>query len=247
MILSATCTADADATRLSSPYIGGDGKAYAPCNLTIDTRNGSAIVGNFVTSDNATSAFVSAYGTFPTFTNVNVSTSGNPTSIITPAPDTFSNQNATGFVGDKFPLRSGVTVTGTTSPTPDQFAQNVADFVGVAELPFLIPPAMLLSNRTASIGTSRRTRSSLRRSDSRASRWGRVALARRSTCGRPIRERPPTKSVPPAMSPVTGGSASSSRGQARLKIRATTRCSGPAMVSGRWKIQNHGPSARTIS
>ncbi len=51
---------------------------------------------------------------------------------LTPAPASFVNQNASGFVGDKFPLRSGVTVSGTTAPTPDQYAQTVADYLGMA-------------------------------------------------------------------------------------------------------------------
>jgi Flp pilus assembly protein TadG len=111
--------------------VDADGQCYAPNNLTTDTRNGSAIVGNFLMADNATNAFVST-GAFPSFTNVNVSTSGNPTTIVTPAPAEFANQNAPGFVGDKFPLRSGAVVSGTTSPTADQYAQTVADYVGIS-------------------------------------------------------------------------------------------------------------------
>jgi len=114
-------------------FVDTDGQAYAANNLTIDTRNGPAVVGNFVLSDNVTNAFVSntAAGSFPTFTNVNVSTSGNPTTVVTPAPATFVNQNASNFVGDKFPLRYGITVSGTTAPTPDQYAQTVADILNL--------------------------------------------------------------------------------------------------------------------
>jgi Putative Flp pilus-assembly TadE/G-like len=115
-------------------YVGGDGQAYAANNLTTATRNGPAIVGNFLLSDNSTNAFVSntSSGSYPTFTNVNVSVSGNPTTVVTPAPASFVNQNASGFVGDPFPLRSGVTVGGTTAPTPDQYAQTVADYLGIS-------------------------------------------------------------------------------------------------------------------
>ncbi len=61
-------------------YVGSDGQAYAANNLTTNTPNGPAIVGNFLLNDNSTNAFVSSSGTFPSFTNVNVSTSGfNPT------------------------------------------------------------------------------------------------------------------------------------------------------------------------
>jgi hypothetical protein len=112
-------------------YVDGGGETRAANNLTTDTRNGPAMVNNFLLSDNATPAFVSSYGSFPSFTNVNVSTTGNPTGIVTPAPATFANQNASGFVGDKFPLRSGVTGLGTNAPTPDQYAQTVADYLGI--------------------------------------------------------------------------------------------------------------------
>ena len=115
-------------------HVDDRGEARAPNNLTMDTRNGPAIVGNFVTADNFTSAFVrtSPDGPFPSFTNVNVSTTSNPTTIVTPAPASFANQNASGFVGDKFPLRAGATVSGSTPPAADQYAQIVADYVGIA-------------------------------------------------------------------------------------------------------------------
>ncbi|MCE9534077.1 MAG: hypothetical protein K8T89_23610 [Planctomycetes bacterium] len=112
-------------------YVDPGGETRAPNNHTLDTRNGPAIVGNFLQSDNSTAAFIRADpdAAFPTFTNVNVSTSGNPTTIVTPAPADFSNQNSATFFGDKFPLRSGVTTTG--APTPDQYAQTVADYLGI--------------------------------------------------------------------------------------------------------------------
>lgn len=77
---------------------------YAPNNITSDTAAGNAIVGQFLLSDNSTSAFVNG---------------------VTPTSDTFSNQNATGFLGDKFPLRSGQTASGTTAPTASQYAHTV--------------------------------------------------------------------------------------------------------------------------
>ena len=113
------------------PYVDFDGQVYAQNNLTTTTRNGPAVIDSYVQADNGTRAFIRG-GAFPTFTNVNSSTSGNPTGIITPAPATFANQNASGFVGDKFPLRQGVTVAGTTAPTPDQYAHTPADVVGTA-------------------------------------------------------------------------------------------------------------------
>jgi hypothetical protein len=109
-------------------YVDTTGYLYAPNNLTTDTPGGPAIVGQFTLADNSTQAFVNS-GTFPSFTNVNVSTSGNATYVVTPAPSTFSNQSASGFVGDPFPLRSGQSITGTTAPTASQFAHTVQGYL----------------------------------------------------------------------------------------------------------------------
>jgi len=111
-------------------YVQSDGQTISTCNLTYPTSSGSAIVNNFLLSDNATSAFVSSASSFPSFTNVNVSGSSNPTYVVTPAPASFVNQNVTGFVGDPFPLANGVTVATGTAPSPSQYAHNVADILG---------------------------------------------------------------------------------------------------------------------
>ena len=105
-------------------YLQSDRQIQPTCNMTYPTSNGPAIVGNFVLSDNSTSAFVSNFGTFPSFTNVNVSTSGNPTAIVNAGPGEFCESNVTGFVGDPFPLRSGTTVPNGTPPTPAQYADG---------------------------------------------------------------------------------------------------------------------------
>jgi hypothetical protein len=105
------------------PYVDSTGYLYAANNHTMATSAGPAIVDNFLLSDNSTNAF-SNKGSFPSFTNVNVSTSGNPTYVVTPAPSTFTNQSATGFVGDPFPLRFGQSVSGTTAPTSSQYAHT---------------------------------------------------------------------------------------------------------------------------
>ncbi len=116
------------------PYQDSTGYLYAANNLTIDTPAGPAIVSQFVQSDNTSSAFVNS-GAFPSFTNVNVTGASNPTNVVTPAPDTFSNQNATGFVGDKFPLSSGVTVSGTTAPSASQYAHTVWRYLNASGSP----------------------------------------------------------------------------------------------------------------
>jgi hypothetical protein len=106
------------------------GEYYGPNNITMATQDGPAVVNNFLLSDNQTNAFTSSWSSFPSFPNINLGTSGYPTGIITPTPSTFVNQNASGFVGDPFPLAAGVTVTG--APTPNQYAQTVADYIGIA-------------------------------------------------------------------------------------------------------------------
>lgn len=113
-------------------YQDGTGYLYAPNNLTMDTPAGPAIAPQFVQADNSTSAFV-RNGAFPSYMNVNVNTAPNSTSVVTPAPDEFSNQNATNFVGDKFPLRSGVAVNGTTAPTASQYAHTVWRYLNASD------------------------------------------------------------------------------------------------------------------
>ncbi len=115
-------------------FVDWDGQVYAASNLTIPSNNnGPAIVNNFLLSDNSTNAFV-ASGAFPTFTNVNVAgaSASNPSYLVTPAPSTFVTDNAAGFVGDAFPKRYGVTVPTGTAPTPNQYAQVVADVLNIS-------------------------------------------------------------------------------------------------------------------
>jgi Flp pilus assembly protein TadG len=107
------------------------GYTYSPCNLTMTTTSGPPIVNNFLLSDQVTNAFVSS-NTFPTtWTNVNTVPSGNPTYVITPAPSTFVTDYSSGFIGDPFPLANGITPTVGTVYTPNQYAQCVADIVGI--------------------------------------------------------------------------------------------------------------------
>jgi len=107
------------------PHVDGGGETHAENNHTITTRNGPPMISNFFQSDSTTNAFV---GTFPTVGNVRNGGTW-PTTIAMPAPDGLWNQNDTQFAGDKFPLRSGVTVTGTTAPTPQQYAHTVQAYL----------------------------------------------------------------------------------------------------------------------
>ena len=112
------------------PYVSLVGETYGPSNLTTDMPQGPALVNSFVLNDYATPAFVYS-GSFPNFTNVNVSTSNNPTYVVTPAPASFTNPFSGNYAGDLFPLRSGIQVNGNNAPTPDQYAQTVADYLGM--------------------------------------------------------------------------------------------------------------------
>ncbi len=119
------------------PYEDSSGYIYGPSNMTTETEGGPAMVSTgFVLSDQSTNAFVGPYatGTFPTFYNVNdtANAGSNPTGLITPVPATYANQTTTGFVGDPFPYQNGVTVTAGTLPTPDKYAQTVADYLGLS-------------------------------------------------------------------------------------------------------------------
>ncbi len=133
------------------PYVDGSGYLYAPNNLTMTTAAGPAIATNFLLTDYATNAFVYSGSSFPSFTNINVSgaTASNPTAVVTPAPSTFVSDNASSFVGDPFPLNAKyMTASGEnsdsnfstvktsiatgTAPTPSQYAQCVADILGIS-------------------------------------------------------------------------------------------------------------------
>jgi Flp pilus assembly protein TadG len=112
-------------------YVDSNGYLYAPSNLTVSTPAGPPIVNNFLLADQVTNAFVNP-GAFPSFTNVNVTGASNPTYVVTPAPATFVSDYASGFVGDPFPLAYGVALAAGSVPTPSQYAQCVADVLGIS-------------------------------------------------------------------------------------------------------------------
>ena len=227
-------------------HVDGGGEARAPNNLTIETRNGPAIVSNFVLSDNATTAFVRSNpdGLFPSFTNVNVATNGNPTTIVTPAPVTFANQNASGFVGDKFPLRAGAVISGTTAPTPDQFAQTVADYIGMS--------------RTVVTNTTRAPDFELNGFDWDFSTNSVKPAAQRyqgftmgpGYCGKTFYMWPPDPRAPVSQIGDTGYVGGDWRRRFFLPRSGSTQDTRDNSMfwstNGRWKRQNHGASANYI-
>lgn len=106
--------------RLTS-FVDSGGEAHSTNNITMATASGPAIVENFQITASPTSAkaFVSSSATF------------NPsaTPVCTPAPASWCNsQYVPDYVGDRFPLKNGL-----TSPTSaSDYARNVADIRNIA-------------------------------------------------------------------------------------------------------------------
>ena len=215
------------------------GEYYGPNNISTDTSDGPAVVNNFLLSDNATNAFTSAWTTFPSMPNVNQGTSNYPTTIITPTPASFVNQNAAGFVGDPFPLRSGVTVSGTTAPTPNQYAQVVADYLGIAR------SSVTDTTRNATFETYGYDWNFATNSLKPASQQFQGFTVGPGYYGKTFYMWPPDRALPletsvaPAMLPAIGGCASSPCRQDRLPIRDNTLYWG---INGRWLAQSLGSS-----
>ena len=212
------------------------GEYYGPNNISTDTSDGPAVVNNFLLSDNATNAFTSAWTTFPSMPNVNQGTSNYPTTIITPTPASFVNQNAAGFVGDPFPLRSGVTVSGTTAPTPNQYAQVVADYLGIAR------SSVTDTTRNATFETYGYDWNFATNSLKPASQQFQGFTVGPGYYGKTFYMWPPNRALPletsvaPAMLPAIGGCASSPCRQDRLPIRAITHSIGVSTDAGSHKV-----------
>ena len=101
-------------------YVDGGGEAHAANNLTTETRHGPAVVSNFqINADtNAVPAFVHngdlSGGSF----NIN------NTPVCTPTPESWSDQYAPGYKGDRWPLKAGLAM---TNPTVADYAKHAAD------------------------------------------------------------------------------------------------------------------------
>lgn len=103
-------------------YIDSGGETHAANNLTIETRHGPPIVANFQTTaaNNGPNAFV--YNGDLTGASFNISN----TPVCTPAPSSWNSQYATGYAGDRWPIKYSVS---TTTPTVSQYAKTVADMI----------------------------------------------------------------------------------------------------------------------
>lgn len=106
-------------------FIDGGGETHAANNQTTSTTLGPPLVNNFQTT--------AAVGGPNAFTYNNdltaASFSINNTPVCTPAPSSFSSQYASGYQGDRWPLKSG---TNTTAPAITDYAKTAAEMVGIA-------------------------------------------------------------------------------------------------------------------
>src|SRR5262245_28577399 len=109
------------------PFIDSGGEAHAMNNLTVETVHGPPIVQNFQT--NAASAGTNAFVYNGDLTAGSFGLSHSP--VCTPAPATWTSQYATGYAGDRWPLKFGVT---TTSPTLTDYAKTAAEMLGIASV-----------------------------------------------------------------------------------------------------------------
>jgi Putative Flp pilus-assembly TadE/G-like len=106
------------------PYVDSGGEAHAMNNLTTETIHGPAVVQNFQTTaaNGGPNAFV--YNGDLTAGAFDIS----HTPVSTPTPASWTSQYATGYAGDRWPLKSGL---GTTSPTVTDYAKTAAEILGI--------------------------------------------------------------------------------------------------------------------
>ena len=180
---------------------------------------------------------------------------------MTPAPASFVSDNATNFVGDSFPLRSGVTVATGTAPTPSQYAQCVADILGIPRPSSTnygtLFPAWCTNGYDATYTynaanvTASTPSPAITVTAKPASKKFQGFTMGPAYWGKTFYMWPPDPRTPTprllqwglrVMSPATGGSASSCRAPAHRKICRTVRCSGDS--NGNWNSAKPGQQRR---
>jgi hypothetical protein len=103
-------------------YTDSGGETHAQNNLTVATDNGPAIVNNFQTT--AVNGGPNAFTNSAPFNTSN-------TPVCTPAPSSFVSQYASGYAGDRWPLKWGVT---TTTPTVTHYAKTAAEMLNISSV-----------------------------------------------------------------------------------------------------------------
>ncbi|HVK08714.1 MAG TPA: pilus assembly protein TadG-related protein [Gemmataceae bacterium] len=106
-------------------YVDSGGETHAVNNLTVESDNGPPIVQNFQTNAGSpgTNAFV--YDGDLTGASFNIAN----TPVCTPTPEAWGSQYASGYVGDRWPLRAGL---GTTNPAVADYARHPADLFNIS-------------------------------------------------------------------------------------------------------------------
>lgn len=105
-------------------YVDSGGETHASNNMTVATANGPPIVQNFQTNAGTATASTNAFVYGADLTGGSFSITNTP--VCTPTPDSWSSQYASGYVGDRWPLKFG---TSTTAPTLTNYALNAAQVV----------------------------------------------------------------------------------------------------------------------
>jgi hypothetical protein len=103
-------------------YMDSGGESHAANNLTVPTNGGPPIVVDFQTNASNTATNALVYN--GDLSGASFSISNTP--VCTPTPATWSSQYASGYQGDRWPLKRLVV---TTDPAVADYAKNVADMI----------------------------------------------------------------------------------------------------------------------
>src|SRR5262249_49339373 len=103
-------------------YIDSGGESHAANNLTVQTNAGPPIVVDFQTNASNTATNALVYNGDLSGGSFNITN----TPVCTPTPDSWSTQYASGYQGDRWPLKKLVV---TTDPAVADYAKNVADMI----------------------------------------------------------------------------------------------------------------------
>jgi hypothetical protein len=106
------------------PYYDSSGQTYAPNNLTSTTTLGPPVVNNFQTTAAVGGPNAFCYNNDLTAGSFNI----NNTPVCTPTPSSWTSQYATGYVGDRWPQKSG---NSSTSPAVTDYATTAAQMLGI--------------------------------------------------------------------------------------------------------------------
>ena len=108
-------------------YIDSGGETHAANNLTTQTTLGPPIVNNFQTTAVAGGPNAFVYNDDMSAGSFNITN----TPVCTPAPSSWSSQYASGYKGDRWPLKWG---NSSTSPTVSDYATTAAQMLNISSV-----------------------------------------------------------------------------------------------------------------